>query len=871
MHLPDQSHTRYSVATLIYQVILALLTVFPVITANAQQQGISLHAENKSLQQIIDELTTNYRFRFAYSSDHINLQQKVSADFRQISPETAIRKIFNNTGIAYSMEGMQVILYRDPNQRFTISGKVREQGSGELLIGVIINSIPARSGAVSNGYGFYSITLPADTYTIQFNYVGFKPLTRTVVLDGSATLDIELEAASNLEEVVVKERAADRERTLNAIEVPLKEITQVPMILGEKDVVKYIMLMPGLQKGNEGNSNMYVRGGGPDQNLIMIDDAVIYNAYHYLGLSSLFSGSELRNAELIKGGFSSKYGGRLSSVLSMSLKDGNREKFGGEATLGVISSRLQLEGPIQKGKSSFFISARKSYIDQVSRVLVKSEDDQLDYAYYDLHGKLSTDIGKKDRIMLSGYMGQDMLGTSGNRSISPKDDGIIWGNRAATLRWNHQYTGKLFSNTSLVYSYYRSRVAFSEFNNDGTTTSSVMQSTINDYTVKYDLDYLPGEQQRIRAGAGFTRHQFSPIASYGRISTSTNVTRMDSYSADEAFAYGEYGLHLLSGLSVTPGIRLSFYDRQVSYLRAEPRLNIVYQLKKNWSVNAAYDLMNQYIHMISSFSGLGFPTDTWTSSDAQLKPQRAHVISAGVFKKQILNSGFSMGVEGYYKQISHIAVMREGSSFIQLMQISGLQRTVENWNQLLTQGNCTSYGTEMQLKKEGTRFSGWISYTLSKTTIQADAVNRGNPYPATYDRRHDLGIYLNYKTARHFAFSANWVFGTGNAVTLPSGEFFNIQNDTYLVSEGKLYDYDSKNSFRMKPYHRLDISAQYHHTITRWVESTIELSVYNVYNRANPFFYQISNENTENFSSRRILKQISLFPVMPSLSWTLKF
>jgi hypothetical protein len=846
---------------------------FIALTCAAQQEKlITLSAHKTPLQLVLKELTEKYQLYFAYSSNQIDLEQKITVELNNVPLEAALKKILNNTGISYSINGSQIVLFKDPNQRYTISGRIREKGSGELLIGVIVSTNPVRAGAVSNEYGFYSITLPADTYTVQFNYLGFKPFVKTMFIGGSNVMDIELEAASKLDEVVVTDDAVQKEHSLNTIQVPLKEIGEVPMILGEKDVLKYAMLMPGLQKGNEGNSYMYVRGGGPDQNLILVDDAIIYNAYHYLGLSSLFTGTELRNAELIKSGFSSKYGGRLSSVVNMSIRDGNRERMGAEATLGVISSKLMVEGPIVKNKSSFFISARRSYIDKVSKILVADGAEELNYSYYDLHAKLSTDIGTRDRLMLSGYMGQDKLIT--DPTVPEKDDGISWGNRAATLRWNHQYSGRLFSNTSLVYSFYKSRVAFVGSNSGGGAAYSALQSEINDYTIKHDLDYVFSGFQRIKAGLGYTSHHFKPLTSYREEATSAPVNKIkdDSYYAGEAFAYAEYTLQPIVRLKIVSGVRMSHYTNQVSYTRAEPRLNITYKLKRNWSVNASYDMMNQYVHLISTFSGFGFPSDIWTGSDNLLKPQHGQVVSAGIYKNNIKNSQISFAIEGYYKYITHMAIMKDGASFFQLLPISGTQEPqVEQWNALLTSGNCTSYGTEMQLKKEGKRFSGWISYTLSKTTIDAELVNRGDPYPATYDRRHDLGIYASYKTAKHFMFSANWVYGTGNAISMPSGEFFVTReaepgNAQTLM---KMYDYESKNGYRMRSYHRLDISIQYKHLIAKKVQSTIEFSVYNVYNRANPFFYQIANKY-DGPSAPRVIKQTSLFPVMPSVSWTIK-
>jgi hypothetical protein len=853
--------------------LLILLWIWTIPTLYAQQQRISLNVSAQPLSKVIKQLTDSNGLQFAFSSDQVDLSKMITLSFQNLVLEEGLHRIFSNTGIAFIIHRNAVTLYRDESYRVTISGHIREKGSGELLIGVIVGADPPKAGAVSNAYGFYSLSMPPGEYILLFNYIGFQPFSKKIALRSSQNIDIELSPATDLEEVTVK---ADVESGLkvNAFAIRLQEIREIPMILGERDVLKYALLSSGIQKGNEGNSYLYVRGGGPDQNLILIDDAVIYNAYHFLGLASLFSGSELRNAELIKGGFSSKYGGRLSSVLDMSVKDGNRDRFGLDATIGVISSRLMVEGPIVKNKSSFIISARKSYIDKISGWVSKDQSTVLDYGFYDVHAKISTDIGKKDRLMLSAYIGQDAFKTNPEQNIEAKDDGIKWGNHTASLRWNHQFSGKLFVNTSLSNSYYESRTAYAE--TDGLSllnNSRAISSAINDYTLKTDIDFFLGSSHRFRFGGGYTKHFFSPITSYHDYVADTSSIKDQSYSADEAFGYAEWGFKISPKWTLTSGLRFSYYKNNKAYARAEPRINLAYNPGKNWVLTSSYSVMNQYMQLIPTSSiGFGLPNDIWLSSDENLSPQQSQIVALGITKKNIANGLFSFTAEGYVKRMNNVVSLRENASLFQVLYSAYFGTNIDKWSELTTQGSGQSYGMEYMIRKEGKHFQGMLSYTLSKTMLHFETLNAGNPFPASYDRRHDLGVFISYRTNKHWKFSTNFVYGTGNAISLPVGEYytFNTSLASSLAPSYPLFDYEHKNNYRMKPYHRLDISIQYLHLIAQKVESTIEFSIYNVYNRANPFFYQLEQEPTPNGKVKNVLKQVSLFPIMPSISWSLK-
>lgn len=840
---------------------------------SAQQANITVNTGNATLKSVLHEIEVQSGYTFSYSSDLIDVNQQAELIVSQVSLEEALDRLFKGKPIDYRIAGKQILLIPRGNGRATISGYVREAGSGELLIGALVYTVPPAAACMTNAYGFYSLTLPTDSYTVQVSGLGYKSQTHRISLDHEVRMDVTLAPSSNLEEAIVTADAGKKRIQLNKVEVPVGEIRTVPMILGEKDVAKYMMLFPGIQKGNEGNGYIYVRGGGPDQNLILIDDAVIYNAYHFLGLASLFSGAELRSAELYKGGFSSRYGGRLSSVLDMSMKDGNREHLGFDATIGVISSRLMVEGPIQKGKSSFLLSARRSYLNQTSGLLSKSDQNLLDYRYYDVHAKVSSELGKQDRFMLSAYLGRDGLDNQSGGAFDLKDDGIEWGNQAVSLRWNHQFSGKVFSNTSLVSSHYSSRIAFGEEDaSKNARSSSAVESSIQDYTLKYDMDWIMTSDNRFRFGTGLTRHYFKPLTSIRYFNPDSLVEDINDYSADEKFAYGEWSYKPAKFLEITSGIRVVNFSNGTNWVEIEPRFQIRYTPKRQIEINASYAAMNQFLHLITAFNGFGLPADAWVASDNRLSPQHADQVSLGMVVHDIRKTGIAVSVEGYYKNTQNVVAMREGTSFFQVLPQTYSGKQVKTWSELATQGNAESMGLEWMLRKTGERIQGHISYTLSRTTMQVDSINLGRTYFATFDRRHDLGVYLSYRAQKHWQFSGVWVYGTGNAITLPSGEYFVVIHEP----GGTSYNwpdtyYDKKNGFRMQDYHRLDLSVQYTHQLFKRYTSIIELSVYNAYNRANPFFYQIESEDQTNGTGKRILQKVSLFPTIPSLSWTVKF
>ncbi len=760
-------------------------------------------------------------------------------------------------------------------KKFTISGTISDASNGEVLPGAYIQLSNKRIFTQSNAYGFYSLTLPSDTYTVYVTYMGYKPVMQNILLINPAQVNIKMEQEI-LDEVEIVGKEDKFNRSMHHIEVNLAGVDHMPAILNEKDAVRYTMLMPGVQKGSEGNGYLYVRGGGAEQNLIILDDAVIYNANHLLGLNTIFSGSELKRAELTKGAFSPRFSGRLSSVLDLRLKDGNLKRLSGELSSGFISSKIMVEGPLIKDRSSFLVSYRQGYLGAASRLVSDASQDPLYYNNYDFHAKLSSYLGKRDRLMISTYVGKDVVGDE-QKARNVSGNLIRWGNNMLSLKWNHAYNNKLFSNFTAVYSKYNAL-----FEMGDQSSFSRLNSGIEDYGLKIDFDYIPHVSHYVKTGASFTSHYFSPsivLETFNAGNISTNKVGYEK-TAYEGGAYIEDIWKVTSKTTISMGLRASTFKlKSTSYLRLEPRINYQFEIRQGLFANASYSLMNQYLHMVSS-AGLGIQYDVWLPSSQDLKPLRSNLITLGLTKNNLLNGKLLIAVEGYYKRIENQVLFKDGSNFLSLVPFNPRQYLLE-WEDVLTQGKCTSYGLEALIKKEGKKWSGWISYTLSKTDMEFAEINKGKIFPAFYDRRHDLGIVVEWKPSRRWTLSSTWIYGSGYAITMPSSQYFVARHTpgrqipqmgfsdpgTGIFDLFPSYHYDSKNGYRMIDYHKLDIAIQYHFNMGKRIKGDVLLSVYNVYNRSNAFQYSINSDDIGN----RSLYMSSLFPVIPSLSLNLKF
>ncbi len=792
-------------------------------------------------------------------------------------------------------------------ERFTINGYVREKGSGESLPGVSIFVKNKKIGTQTNNYGFYSLTLnSSEEITIVYSFVGYKQEIRSLKIPQKLELNIELIPDNQeLNEVIVRADAPENQKVsesvqMSQISIPIQQIKEIPALLGEKDVLKVLQLMPGVQKGSEGNSGIYVRGGGPDQNLLILDDAPVYNASHLFGFFSVFNGDALKSVELTKGGFPARFGGRLSSVIEMQMKEGSREKLHIEGGIGLIASRLVVESPIGKNKkSSFLISGRRTYIDVLARPFLSKDINDLSLYFYDLNAKVNYEFSQKDRVYLSGYFGRDNFSSSDNSFNNTKSErGIFWGNQTATLRWNHLFNERLFVNSSVIYSNYKFSVyALEQQKRLNKTVDSELSylSQIQDIGFKSDFDYLPNPTHSIKAGFAVTSHQFSPSAI---VVTDPDVNKfvkeIDRIDAIETGVYVEDTYKPFEKLKINAGFRLSsFKTNKVNYINPEPRVALAFSARNDLAFKASYATMNQYIHLLSN-SGASLPTDLWVPATDKLPAQRSRQIAFGI-AKDFNEKNLALTVEGYYKEMDNIVALREGASFLLEDGPEQLARDKENgksWDDQATFGRGRSYGGEILLQRKVGKFSGWVGYTLSFIRHQFDELNFGKEFWAKYDRRHDLSVVGVYRLSPRITLSGTWIYGTGNALTVPQASFtssiqnpgvspFGIPTVPGVVAYQNTYfrelpDYGERNNFRAEAFHRLDVGVQFHKIMKKGHERTWEFSLYNVYNRKNPYFYSFRTSSkydaqTQTSEITRNLTRYSLLGIIPSLSYSFKF
>ncbi|MEY5046675.1 MAG: hypothetical protein RLZZ175_34 [Bacteroidota bacterium] len=740
--------------------------------------------------------------------------------------------------------------FAQTKSKYTISGYVNELDSKESLIGAIVYVPSIKKGTSTNTYGFYSITLPSDTLTLVFKNIGYVTKSISLKIEKDTVINIDLESQNKVtqEVVITAKRIESDESQMSKIDINVSDVKDIPAFLGEKDVMKVIQLMPGVQKGSEGNAGVYVRGGGPDQNLIILDDAPVYNANHLFGFFSLFNGNGIKSVELYKGGFPARFGGRLSSVIDINMKDGNKKEYHGDVGVGLISSKATFEGPISKKKpSSFIISGRRTYIDVLTRPFMKS-DQNGGYFFYDLNAKTNVELNAKNKLYLSGYFGKDKFYSDGDDTKY----NLNWGNATGTLRWNHQYNSKLFSNTSLIFSDFKFEIGLNQ-----NLFSAKYYSGIRDWILKSDYDYALNTENYIKAGVQVIYHTFTPSATVQKIE-STTKENINTTNAIETGIYIEDDIQYKNRLKINPGLRISYYQSgSLNKILPEPRLSLAYKIKEDLSSKFSFSLMNQYIHLLSNTS-IGLPTDLWVPSTNKVKPQQSFQIATGL-AKDLIKKDISLSIEAYYKKMNNIINYKEGASFV---DIGNNGNNSISWEDNVTSGQAWSYGSEFLIRKKSGKFSGWIGYTLSWTKMQFDEINEGKTFFARYDRRNDISIVAIYKLLDNeknqfkdgITLSSAWVYGTGNAITMPIASY-NTSNGNQVTEFGP------RNGFRMQAYHRLDLGIQFHKRKLKG-ERIWEFSIYNTYARANPFFYYQNNGK---------LYKVALFRIIPSLSYNYKF
>ncbi len=749
------------------------------------------------------------------------------------------------------------------SQKHTISGYITDKKTGERLRGASVYLLEKNTGTTSNNFGFYSITLVADSVSLLISYAGFKPFEKRLLLNEDVIIDAEMEPAPSLEEVVVKsvQKPTIQLRTqMSSVDLPIETIKSLPKFLGETDIIKAIQLLPGVQAGNEGQSGIYVRGGGPDQNLILLDGVPVYNVTHLFGFFSVFNADAVKSVELVKGGFPARYGGRLSSVLDIQMKEGNKNELHGEGGIGLIASRLTLEGPFKKGKeSSFIVSGRRTYIDLLAKPFIKKQTEGVNtgYYFYDFNAKANLKISEKDHIYISGYFGNDRFYAKEKLLDVTTNAGLIWGNITAVARWNHLFSNKLFGNLTAHYSRYKFDVNSEEKSRTNNNEYYKLRyfSGIEDVSAHYDFDFLPNPNHFIKMGTGITFHSYKPGAIQAKESSpgTSPVDTLLKYQfthAKETDTYIEDDIRLSSKLKSNVGLHFStFTVNSKTFTSLQPRVALRYLLNNDLSFKASYAQMNQYIHLLTN-SGIGLPTDLWVPVTQKVSPQQSQQFATGVAYN--LKNNYEVSVEGYYKKMNNVIEYAEGASYL---DVSG------NWEDKVEKGTGWSYGTELFLQRKKGKTTGMMGYTLSWTNRQFANLNFGNKFPYRYDRRHDLKAAIVHKLSKRVELSADWVFGTGQAITLPVEKFVDINGHEILV-------YKERNGFRMPPYHRMDIAASFTKVKKKHTRTWI-WSIYNIYNRRNPFYIYLGITDVAPY--KPVFKQVSLFPFLPSFTYQFKF
>ncbi len=760
--------------------------------------------------------------------------------------------------------------------KFTIHGYVRDSISGESVISATI----ALDGKTvnSNPYGFYSFTLAPGEYTLTVSHVSYITSSFKISLKQNLEQNIFLlPKSAALNEVVVFSKKKDanvRNAQMGKIDLSIGQIKSIPAFLGEVDILKTIQLLPGVQTAGEGNSGFYVRGGGPDQNLIILDDAVVYNTGHLFGFFSIFNSDAIKNTSLIKGGMPAQYGGRLSSVLDVTMKDGNSNQFQAEGGIGLIASRLSLQGPLKKDKASFIVSARRTYIDALVKPFISKESNAYGsgYYFYDLNAKINYKFSEKDRLFLSGYFGRDVFSYR-DKKLSFRAD-IPWGNSTGTLRWNHVFNRKLFANTTLVYNDYKFNFGAAQNNFEVNLASG-----IKDLTAKTDFDFYPSGEHKIKFGGVATHHKFIPNVTSGRQDSVLfkPSNEGEKYALENALYVQDdwdvsdklklnYGLRWSHFSQIGPyskyvkdanqnkldSTKYASFENVKAYSGWEPRATLRYALDANTSLKASVTRNLQFIHLVSN-AGTTLPTDLWVPSTFRVRPQISWQYAGGLFKN-FRNNEYETSIELYYKRMQNQIEYKEGYS-----------PSLRDPEEEFVFGKGWSYGSELFINKTRGRLTGWIGYTLSWTWRKFPDLNAGAKYPAKYDRRNDLSVVGTYELNKKWKLGGVFIYATGNATSLP--EHF------YVINGVLTQEYSAINKYRLPSYHRLDISATYTpERKNKKVQSSWVFSVYNLYNRKNPYFIYFDQSGSPYSGTLAIqAKQVSLFPVLPSVTWNFKF
>ncbi len=789
--------------------------------------------------------------------------------------------------------------------KHTVSGYITDISSKETLIGATILDLKSGRGTITNEYGFYSITLPDGPVEFRTGYVGYKPVVIPFTLYKDTIINIDIPTIDALNEVTIygnREILGVRGSQMSAIDIPIEQIKAVPAMFGETDVLKALQLLPGVQAGTEATAGLYVRGGNPDENLLLLDGVPVYNVNHMFGMFSVFNPDAIKNVTLYKGSFPAHYYGRLSSVVDIRMKDGDLNQYHGNASVGLVSSKINLEGPIIKGKTSFNISARRTYSDILLNSAIwlnkqfdfaNTDDLSMGYYFYDLNLKLNHKFNDNDRLYVSWYSGDDDIYFNYRSSDGAYKEKTRlnwrWGNTVAAIRWNHVLGPKLFMDVSANYTQYRHKMGIhikedDKKNNYKGSMGINMKSGIYDASFRSDFHWSPSSGQDIRFGCSYTHHKFTPDVMELSMNSSETMDNDSVQTNDFNQTFGsrhivahEYQLYAEDDIELTDVIKFNigagyagFSVNNRYYNSLEPRLSARFLVTDELSVKTGYAYMTQYVHLLSN-NVINLPTDLWVPVTDKVEPEHSHQWALGAAYSVDGLADFTL--EGYYKQMDNLLEYKEGSTYM-----SG----DTDWQNKVAMGKGWSYGLELMAQRSVGRLNGWIAYTWNKSQRKFDrpgmVINGGRTFDAKYDRRHKLDITCNYKFSDRFDMSATWLFETGNCGTIYTqyydSELLADEKDEQYQYTTTLGYYENRNNFRLNPTHRLDLSFNWHRKLSERVNRTLNLSIYNAYNNRNPFLvyvYTDSYYRGDEWVEERTLRQLTLFPILPTLSYSISF
>jgi hypothetical protein len=843
---------------------------------------ITVTVNNQPLSVICGQLETQYGIHFSYSREIVDLSRRVTVNFQNKPLKRALDELFSPLDIRFARIGEQIVLTVKKSPNITISGYVQDVRNGERLIGATVYSPSQQAGATTNQYGFFSLTIPKDTNSLWISYIGYHP--QRLAVTGKPFAIIGLQPANSLREFTVSD-TAQSQRQMSALHVSPADVKAMPRLLGESDVMRAIATLPGVSGGVDGGTVTSVRGGGSDQNLILLDGSPVFNSSHLFGLFSVFNPDIVKSADFYKGGFPARYAGRLSSVIDISTKDGDMKEYHGEASAGVIAVRGMVEGPIKKDKTSFVVSARRSilepFLESINEEIQKAQGTKVNLVFHDVNLKINHIFSPKDRLYISSYIGNDNLGLTlqnnadSTTAANPFKENTVtrlnWGNHTSALRWNHVFNPKLFVNTTLNYSQYYFNIDYNYYYEPSKSSDSIhlygkYYSMVKDLMLRTDIEFIPDPKHIFKFGAGGIIHRFNPGVSafqdYSQSKTLLDTSYNNTTSTGgELLFYGEDDWTVTDALRVNVGLHGSgFLVKGKFFSSLQPRLQARYQLPHRWTMMLAYTHMNQYLHVLSE-SNTSLPMDLWVPSTKKVKPMFSRQFTLGV-NKILKDQRYALSLEAYYKSMKNVIEYKDNSKIF--------NSASKDWDDYIEIGTGTSYGGEVMLEKRKGKLRGWIGYTLSWAYRKFPNVNNGESYPYNYDGRHDIKVMLMQQIGKRWELAANWHFNSGLPLTLPVASYEGISEPSPGEGGGNypvLDHLSDRNQYRTSVIHRLDLSAT--HTKEKpWGSRSWTISLFNAYNQANPFLYSIV---TDKQNQKRYLSEISILPILPSVTFSIKF